>query len=399
MVQFLSLNFDGCVSEIVLALLCGATLVLAGPADLMPGPPLARLLRQRRITIAIMTPSVWAVTPHAELPDLRLAAFAGERLRGELVRRWRSPGRRLLNLYGPAEAAVWATWHECTGDENPPIGRPIHGKRVYVLDDDRRLVPVGTPGELHIGGVGIGRYLGRPDRMAEAFVPDPFAGEPGRLLYRTGDVCVWSPDGVLEYVGRRDRQVKIRGQRVELDEVERVLEQVPAVSSCLVVESDGRLTATVVPSATAPWREAEVRAHLAEHLHTGMIPATFTLVERLPITRNGKAGLDAPGPVPTPVSELEEVTAPAGEPPRVAGEPSSVIWELARLFSSCLDLPQATVKLDTDFFSAGGDSLAIAKFMLTAEERFDVVIEVDELLADPTLAGLARLVGRGREAR
>ncbi|WP_078962291.1 amino acid adenylation domain-containing protein [Streptomyces hygroscopicus] len=408
--QFLSLNFDGCISEIVLALLCGATLVLASTEALMPGPSLARLLRERRVTIAIMTPSVWAVIPSPDLPDLRIAAFAGERLRGDLVRRWRMRGRRLLNLYGPAEAAIWSTWHECSEeDDAPPIGRPVLGKRVYVLDDDRRLLPVGCPGELYIGGVGVGRYLGRPDRMADSFVPDTFTDEPGRLLYRTGDLCVWRADGVLEYVGRRDRQVKIRGQRVELDEVERVLEGAPGVSACLVAERDGRLTALVVPSSPGSWREAEVRTYLSAHLHTGMVPATFTLADRLPITRNGKAGHDGPEPVQAQAIEPggdgpaapspRAISRPAEDRTQGADDPSYVTWELARLFSSCLGLPQAAVKLDTDFFSAGGDSLAIAEFMVTAEERFDVEIRVEELLTDPTLAGLVRLVGQREEAR
>ncbi|MFF3401883.1 amino acid adenylation domain-containing protein [Streptomyces sp. NPDC002659] len=407
--QFLSLNFDGCIYEIVLPLLCGATLVLASPAELMPGPSLARLLRERQVTIAVMTPSVWAVIPHLELPDLRIAAFAGERLRGDLVRRWRVRGRRLLNLYGPAEAAIWSTWHECSDDDDPPIGRPVHGKRVYVLDDDRQLLPVGCPGELYIGGVGVGRYLGRPDRMADSFVPDVFANEPGRLLYRTGDVCVWRADGVLEYVGRRDRQVKIRGQRVELDEVERVLERAPGVGMCLVTERDGRLTAIVVPSAPGPWREADVRTYLAAHLHTGMIPATFTLADRLPITRNGKAGHDAPEPADGQAIEpggggpaaasTRGVSRPTEERTQGTDEPSYITWELARLFSSCLGLPQAAVKLDTDFFSAGGDSLAIAEFMVSTEERYDMEIRVEELLADATLAGVVRLVGRRKEAR
>lgn len=413
--QFLSLNFDGCIFEIMLALLCGAPLVLASTEELMPGPSLARLLRERRVTIATMTPSVWAAIPHLELPGLRIAAFAGERLPGDLVRRWRAPGRRLLNLYGPAEAAIWSTWHEASDDDVPPIGRPVHGKRVYVLDDDRQLLPVGCPGELYIGGVGVGRYLGRPERMADSFVPDVFADEPGRLLYRTGDVCVWRADGVLEYVGRRDRQVKIRGQRVELDEVERILERAPGVGTCLVTERDGRLTAVVVPSAPGPWRETDVRTYLAAHLHTGMIPATFTVAERLPLTRNGKAGHDAPerahaqviepaGPVaasPCGVSQpAEERTRGTDEPSSITtAEPSRITWELARLFSSCLGLPQAAVKLDTDFFSAGGDSLAMAEFMVSAEERYDMEIRVEELLADPTLAGVVRLVGRRKEAR
>nr|UEF20583.1 nonribosomal peptide synthetase [Streptomyces aurantiacus] len=441
--QFLSPNFDGCISEVVLALLCGATLVVARTAQLTPGPPLLRLLRERRISAAIMTPSVWSVLPGdplPDLPDLRIAAFAGERLPGDLVRRWTAPGRRLLNLYGPAEAAVWATWHECAGEDAPPIGRPVAGKRVYVMDDEHRLLPAGSPGELYIAGTGVGRYLGRPDLMAGSFVPDPFAERPGRLMYRTGDLCVWREDGSLEYVGRRDRQVKIRGQRVELDELERVLEKAPGVASCHAVERDNRLHALVVPRDPGSWDEPEVRRHLAERLHGGMIPATFTVMDQLPLTSNGKVGQEhgtaergngtvravgssgvmcpvaaAPAaPVPAvrtvslppartaPGAEAKPAPVPAVPAARVrdgGGGPTRVTWELAQLFSSCLRVPQVHVKLETDFFSAGGDSLAMAEFMAAAEDRFGVVIDVQRLLDEPTLAGLVQLVSEGREAQ
>ena len=382
--QFLSLNFDGCVSEIVLALLCGATLVLAGAAPRTPGPPLARLLRERGVTVAIMTPSVWSVLPGDPLPALRVAAFAGERLRSGLVRRWSAPGRRLLNLYGPAEAAIWTTWHECAGDgqdgADPPIGRPIAGRRVYVLGEDRELVPPGCEGELYIGGTGLGRYLGSADRMTAAFVPDPFGGGPGSLLYRTGDICAWRPDGTLEYRGRRDRQVKIRGQRVELDEVERILERAPGVDECEVFERDGRLEARVVARPDG-WHETDVRSHLGEHLHSGMIPARFTVTGTLGLTGNGKR---APAPA----------VAGRSEPERAA---SRITWQIAQLFSSCLGRPPSEVKLDTDFFTAGADSLAMAEFLTALEARFDVRLDIEQLLVAPTLAGLARLVGeRGR---
>ncbi|WAL98653.1 amino acid adenylation domain-containing protein [Streptomyces sp. Je 1-369] len=411
--QFLSLNFDGFISEAVLALLCGATLVVARTAQLTPGPPLSRLLRERRVSVAIMTPSVWSVLAHDPLPNLRIAAFAGERLPGALVRRWTAPGRRLLNLYGPAEAAVWSTWHECAGEDDPPIGRPVAGKRVYVLDEERQLLPAGTQGELYIAGIGVGRYLGRPDLMAESFMPDPFAGRPGRLMYRSGDLCVWREDGSLEYVGRRDRQVKIRGQRVELYEVERVLEKAPGVSSCHAVERDGRLHAFVVPEGPGSWDETAVRRHLAERLHGGMIPAAFTVTEQLPLTSNGKvgqreetAGTDtgtvasepapiATAPAPVPVAPAPAPAAPA---PVTAGS-TRVTWELARLFSSCLRVPQVQVKLDTDFFSAGGDSLAMAEFMAAAEDRFGMEIDIQRLLDEPTLAGLVQLVSEGRTAQ
>ncbi|MFB4300569.1 amino acid adenylation domain-containing protein [Actinomadura sp. NTSP31] len=407
--QFLSLNFDGCVSEIVLALLCGATLVMAGTARRTPGPPLARLLRERAVTAAIMTPSVWSVLPDDALPALRIVAFAGERLSPRLVRRWSAPGRRLLNLYGPAEAAIWTTWHECSAEDgedgaDPPIGRPIEGKRVYVLDEHRELLAPGHEGELYVGGIGLGRYLGHPDRMTEAFVPDPFAAHPGRLLYRTGDICAWRPDGTLEYRGRRDRQVKVRGQRVELDEVERILERAPGVHACQVFERDGRLEASVMVEPER-WQETEVRAHLADHLHSGMIPARFTVTDRLALTGNGKRAA-APQAEPPPrvtTAPLAEEAPSAEVAPRADTasrgdrEISRITWQIAQLYSSCLRLPPSSVKLETDFFSVGADSLAMAEFLTALEARFDIRLDVEQLLADPTLADLARLVGeRGR---
>lgn len=284
--QFLSPSWDGCVYEVVMALLCGATLVVVPAAQLVVGPPLVRLLQRHRITIFTCTPSVWSALPAEPLPDLRIAAAAGERLPAKTVARWRTDGRRFLNLYGPAEAAVWSSWHECDGTEDdPPIGRPIPNKRLYVLDERGEIAPIGEDGELCVAGVGIGRYLARPELMESAFAEDPF--DSGQLLYRTGDICRWRDDGVLEYRGRRDRQTKIRGQRVELDEVERVLQGAPGVLACTVEPRNGHLAARVV--ADEPWDEKTARAWLRDRLHSGMVPTEYERVAELPRTLTGKA--------------------------------------------------------------------------------------------------------------
>ena len=397
--QFLSPNFDGCVFDTTMAVLCGAVLVTVPLAQLAVGPPLLRTLRDRRITVVTFTPSVWAALPHDELPDLRVAAAAGERLPAAIVRRWSRPGRRVLNLYGPAETAVWATWHECTnGVEEPPIGRPVPNKRVYVLDERHRLVRPGVTGELHIGGLGIGRYVGRPDLMEQRFRPDPFCGEAGRLMYRTGDLCRWRDDGTLEYLGRRDRQTKIRGQRVELDEVERVLETAPGVAMCSVAERDGRLEAIVVPDGTG-WDQSAVRSHLAARLHSGMVPATFVLVGELPRTETGKVDRHVPPPAATPPVVEPPVAAPPPEvslPVQRTGNgferESGVTWRIAKFFASCLQLPQVEIKAESDFFSLGGDSLANAELLTAVEDEFGVMLDVDELLQEPTPAGIAACV-------
>ena len=185
---------------------------------------------------------MWSALPDELLPDLRIGAAAGERLPAKVASRWTSPNRRFFNLYGPAETAIWATWFECDGRaDDPPIGRPILNKHLYVTDDNLQLVPIGQDGELCIGGLGVGRYLGRPDLMSKLFRHNPFTPAAGQILYRTGDICRWRDDGVLEYRGRRDRQTKIRGQRVELDEVERVLGNAAEVRNCAVFVQDDRL--------------------------------------------------------------------------------------------------------------------------------------------------------------
>jgi amino acid adenylation domain-containing protein len=401
--QFLSPNFDGCVYEITMALMCGATLVVEQAVRLTAGPPLLRVLRDRGITIVTLTPSVWAALPSADLPDLRIAAAAGEKLPAATVSRWLRPGRRFLNLYGPAEAAVWTTWHDCDGtDTDPPIGRPVANKRVYVLDDDGRTVPVGVDGELCISGIGIGRYLHRPELMERVFVRDrqPDARVGHTVLYRTGDRCRWRADGVLEYRGRRDRQAKIRGQRVELDEVERILAAVPGVRACTVTIAENRLVAVVVAD---QWDERLAKEYLAARLHSAMVPAQFTVVEEIPRTLNGKSALpDAAAgapPVAAPEASITEVgpvddRRPEGAtalPPQHLTA-THLTWRISQLFAACLQIPQHQVKHDTDFFDAGGDSLTVAEFLTGLEREAAVALDVELMLNGPTPARIAELV-------
>lgn len=400
--QFLSPNFDGCIADIVLALLSGAMLVVAPPVHLTVGPPLIRLLREQQVTTVILTPSVWAALPDAELPDLRVAAAAGERLPAALVARWSRPGRRFLNLYGPAETAVLATWHECSHSATtPPIGRPVANKRTYVFDERLRPVPIGQHGELCIGGLGIGRYLSRPELMEERFAIDPVGNMPGQLLYRTGDICRWLPDGSLEYLGRRDRQVKIRGQRVELDEIEKLLETAPGVAASAVHEREGQLHALIVVE-RHELDESKVREQLARHLHSGMIPTTFTVVDELPLTTNGKvnkasvAQLTQESPTHPTLqdSETAHILSTSTDVDNSL-QHSRLTWRISQIFADCLNLPQQRVKADSDFFSLGGDSLAMATLLTTLESEAGTPVDVRTLLNDPTPTGIAtRIVGR-----
>ena len=214
--QFASFSFDASVTELLLPLTVGATVCLAPREILASGLDLLRLLDEQRVTTVTLPPSLLAALPDAELPHLVTLCSAGEACQPELVRRW-GRGRRFVNGYGPTEATVATTYHVIDGDlpessTTVPIGSPIANARVYVLDEDGQPVPVGTPGELYIGGAGLARgYLGRPELTAERFVADPFDAASGVRMYRTGDRVRWLPDGTLDYIGRLDDQVKLRG--------------------------------------------------------------------------------------------------------------------------------------------------------------------------------------------
>ncbi|HYH19580.1 MAG TPA: amino acid adenylation domain-containing protein [Azospirillum sp.] len=255
--QFASFSFDASVSEIFTALLAGATLCMAPREALLPSAGMVRLLERWRIDTVTLPPSVLARLPDGGLPDLRTLVVAGEACPADLAARW-APGRRFLNAYGPTETTVCASIAVVEPDgRKPPIGHPSGDTRVYVLDGDLNPVPAGVPGHLHVGGPGVSRgYAGRPALTAAAFIPDPFGGEPGARLYRTGDLARFREDGAIEYLGRLDEQIKIRGIRIEPGEVEGVLRAEPGVREAAVLavgEGDGRsLVAFVVPDSAGP---------------------------------------------------------------------------------------------------------------------------------------------------
>jgi amino acid adenylation domain-containing protein len=269
--QFSSLSFDASAFEIIMALSSGATLVLA-PRAALTGPDLLRLLREQAITTVLLPPSVLAGVPADPLPALHIIMVAGEACPADLVARW-APGRKFFNLYGPTEASILATFAECRdGTRKPSIGCPIPNVRIYIVGACLQPVPVGIPGELLIGGVGVSRgYLSRPELTAEKFIPDPFSCEPGARLYKTGDLARYLPDGNIEFLGRIDHQVKIRGFRIEPGEVEAVLKEHPIVREALVIDreyglGDRRLVAYVTPSegSTEQTLSIDSTVHLAE---------------------------------------------------------------------------------------------------------------------------------------
>jgi amino acid adenylation domain-containing protein len=257
--QFSSLNFDASASEIMMAL-AGATLFLAKRDTLLPGSPLWQFLYEYAITTVTLPPSVLALLPIGPLPSLQTLIVAGESCPAELVACWQ-PGRHFFNAYGPTETTVCATIFECPNNYHqpspPPIGRPLVNTQVYVLDTHLQRVPVGVPGELYVGGIGLARgYLNRPELTAEKFIPNPFSSNPQARLYKTGDLVRYRHDGNLEFLGRIDNQVKVRGFRIELGEVEAVLTQHPTVQEAVVIArednpGDKRLVSYVIPKQTS----------------------------------------------------------------------------------------------------------------------------------------------------
>ncbi|MEO6193015.1 MAG: amino acid adenylation domain-containing protein [Thermoanaerobaculia bacterium] len=396
--QFASPSFDASVSEIWSALIAGATLVLGRREDLLPGPALLATLRERGITHVTLPPTALAVMPDGAseaLPALRCLIVAGEACPADLVQRW-AAGRRFLNAYGPTEATVCATAAVVSGsgdigeDGRTPIGRPVADSRVQVLGRHLELSPRGVPGELYLGGDGLARgYLGRPDLTARAFLPDPSAAEVGGRLYRTGDLARFRPDGQLEFLGRADRQVKVRGFRIEPDEIDALLLEHPGVREAAVVAyaagpGDLRLAAYLAPAEPGAPSVRELRAFLRERLPEHMVPAVFVFLPALPLSPHGKIDRRAlPSPAPPALEEpgpWRGATAPLAP----VEELLAGIWEEV--------LGRGEVGAGDDFFDLGGHSLLIGQVLARVRTAFGAELPMRAAFEARTLGALARRV-------
>ncbi|WP_307808090.1 non-ribosomal peptide synthetase [Streptomyces oryzae] len=374
--QFAPPSFDASVSELFTALLTGATLVLPPTAD-----PVAALTDPDvSVTHATVPPSALAAVDETQAAVSTLVV-AGEACPPSLVDRW-SAKCRMVNAYGPTEATVCATMSKPLAPDGaqPPIGTPIPATRVHVLDSALRPTPPGAVGELYITGVGLARgYLRRPGMTAERFVADPF-GPPGRRMYRTGDLARWRSDGVLEFAGRGDQQVKVRGHRVEPGEVEAALVSDSGVASATVEVREGRLVAYVVPASGAEADIASMRDRLRERLRDRlpdhMVPSSFVALEELPLTPNGKLDRAAlPAPAVT-------TTAATGRPPRTPDE-----QVLCELFAEVLGLP--AVGVDDDFFALGGHSLLATRLSSRIRATLGTGVDLRAVFEAPTVARLS----------
>ncbi|WP_280232583.1 non-ribosomal peptide synthetase [Nocardia cyriacigeorgica] len=385
--QVASPSFDASVFELVMAHGAGARLVVS-PPEVYGGTELQRLLRATGVTHAVITPSALATMEPTDLPDLRLLAVAGEAATPELIQRW-SPGRRMVNLYGPTEFSIWATGPaELVAGEPVTIGGPIRGTAALVLDSWLRPVPVGVAGELYLAGPALARgYFQRAALTAERFVAD-LSGAPGERMYRTGDMVRWvrTTDGslALEYLGRSDFQVKIRGLRVELGEIDAVLSADEEVEYAVTIGRAGPAAATVLVSYVLPVQGAapepeRLRARVAAELPGYMVPAYLVVLDDIPLTPVGKLDRTAL-PVPDFAASRRPYLAPNGP----------VEQAVAGVFAEVLGSER--VGADESFFELGGNSLSATRVVARVNSALGSTIALRDLFDAPTVAQLSARV-------
>ncbi|GAB4201300.1 MAG: hypothetical protein OHK0022_23210 [Roseiflexaceae bacterium] len=415
-----TLTFDIALLEILLPWTQGACVLLAPTGLGADGPALAGLIESGAVSLVQATPTTWSLVraSGAKAPPSGTTVLSGGEPLPPALAAWLPSGdAQVWNMYGPTETTIWSTHAPVTG-EAVTIGRPIANTLVYVLDDALRPTPIGVPGELYIGGMGLARgYLGRPDLTAERFVPNPFgvvgAGGGGTeprtknqesgtgnaetktqnsRLYRTGDLARWLPNGTLEHLGRRDTQIKLRGYRIELDEIAATVSQCPQVAEAVAVLTGAgetaRLVAYVVPiaaeSAAAAadpgvWA-ARVRTAVASRLPGYMVPGGWVVLEQLPRTANGKVDRRA-----LPAGAQEALAGGSGGPPRTPVE--------ARLVEAWATvLGRANVGVDDNFFDLGGHSLLALRLLARLRDTFKIKLPLRTLFEAPTAAQLAPLI-------
>ena len=381
-------SFDVSVWELFWPLIAGARLVVAKPEGHRDPAYLSEVIEREGVTTLHFVPSMLQAFLDAGEParcgSVRRVVCSGEALGTEVRDRFfeRLPGAELHNLYGPTEAAVDVTFHACApGEATVPIGRPTANTRIHVLDARLGQTPVGVPGELYIAGIQVGRgYHGRPGLTAERFVPDPLAAEGGARMYRTGDRARWLASGEVEYLGRLDAQVKVRGFRIEPGEIESALRRHPSVGdAAVVVRTDAgraQLVGYVVAAQDAAVDAEALRAHLAAWVPEYMVPSALVAMEMLPLTPSGKLDRRAlPAPDADAASRAEHVAPRTGAEAALAG-----VWrELLRV---------ERVGAHDNFFALGGDSILSIR-MVSRAAAAGVRIAPWQVFQHQTLAGLA----------
>ncbi len=382
--QFSSPSFDASVLELCMSLPAGAALVVP-PIGPLLGEQLGEVLVTRGVTHALIPPVAMATVPDIALPEFRTLVVGGDACTVELVDRW-APGRDMVNAYGPTEATVVATWSApLVPGAVPPIGGPIWNTRVYVLDGALRVVPLGAEGDLYVAGPSLARgYLDRPGLTADRFVADPF-GTPGTRMYRTGDLVRWRDDRNLEFLGRSDDQVKIRGFRVEPGEIEAVLRSHSDIGEAVVTahqDESGvkRLIAYLVAIPGHSPQLDGVRSMVGRALPEHMMPASFVVLESLPLSPNGKLDRKA----------LPEPVAPEPSGSRHVPPVTETEQVLADIWAEVLGVH--LISVDDSFFALGGDSVRSLGVAASARAAFGVDVTPRDVMTTRTVSALAELI-------
>jgi amino acid adenylation domain-containing protein len=397
-VQKTPYGFDVSLGEFLWPLMNGARLVMARPGGHRDPGYLEDLVRAEHVTVVHFVPSMLrAFLDSADLracPSLRQVVCSGEALPAELVRRFFATGTSaaLDNLYGPTETAIEVTRWACTPHDDPvPIGRPVPNTTTHVLDRHGNQMPVGVAGELCLGGIQVARgYLNRPELTRASFVPDPF-GPPGARMYRTGDLARWRADGALEYLGRRDHQVKLRGVRIELGEIEATLRAQPDIADAAVLvrtgpSGDEALIGYLVRH--GPGGDRDLRARLRSRLPEHMVPDRYVTLDALPLSPNGKLDRAALAAVPVPVD---------GDRPAYRAARTPLERRLAEIWAEVLDADR--VGLDDDFFALGGHSLRAVRVLSRITADLGVTLPLPSLFRAPILHRFAAEEVQPRAAR
>ncbi|MFD3531004.1 amino acid adenylation domain-containing protein [Streptomyces sp. NPDC058664] len=378
MLQFASLSFDASVWEIFSTLAAGGTLVVVGREHALVGEALADVLAERAVTVCLLPPSVIATLPARELPALTTLVSGGEACRAELVERWQ-PGRRFVNAYGPTECTVVITAAACEPGRPASLGAVLPGGTAYVLDAELRPVVAGAVGELYVGGAGLALgYHGRPGLTAGHFLPDPFSAVPGARMYRTGDLVRLRADGTLDYRGRGDSQIKLRGYRIEPAEIESVLLALDGVTQAVVRGVDGVLVAHV-ESADPELNPRALAKLCAAALPPHMVPAAFVVRGELPRLPGGKIDPGRLGRPRRADFAHTDFAEPETETERT----------VARVWAEVLDVD--AVGADDDFFTVGGHSLLATVITSQVAEELGREVPLRALFEAPVLRDYAAL--------
>ncbi len=404
-----TLSFDIAILELLLPLIVGAKVVIANSEVVTDGALLAQSLEDSHITFMQATPASWRLLLEAGWngkSDLKILC-GGEALTSDLAGKLLARGAKLWNVYGPTETTIWSTIYKVdsvrAGISNTiPIGKPIANTQIYILDSTLQPVPVGVIGDLYIGGDSVSRgYLNRPELTAERFIPHPYPHPQGagEVIYKTGDLARYLADGNIEFFGRSDQQVKVRGYRIETGEIEVALMGHPSVKQAAVVawkerSSDASLVAYVVPAETG--NEAEhiyLRDYLRTKLPEYMIPSVFVNLESLPLTPNGKVDRKS---LPAPSQSRADLRA------QYVAPRTPLELELAEVCAQVLGLDVGQVGINDNFFDLGGHSLLGTRLVFLLREKYELEtaqLPLRALFEQPTVANLAEVIGKAKNGQ